>query len=184
MSYSVDSATAKTQQWLEKIIVANNFCPFAKKEMVNDRIHYYATEHHKISKVLDDLVVQCDYLQQQPAIETTLIIFSKGFKGFEHYLDLVDAAEQCLINFGYDGVFQLASFHPDYYFDGQAFDDASNYTNRSPLPILHLLREASIEKVLTLYQEPEKIPENNIALARLKGSDFFQQILTKINRDQ
>jgi hypothetical protein len=80
--------------------------------------------------------------------------------------------------------FQLASFHPDYYFDGQDFDDASNYTNRSPLPILHLLREASIDKVLTLYQAPEKIPENNMALARLKGSDYFKQILNKINHQQ
>lgn len=184
MSYSVDSAIVKTQHWLEKIVIALNFCPFAKKEMVNDRIHYHVTEHTKISKVLDEFALQCDYLQQQPGIETTLIILSEGFKGFEHYLDLVDAAEQCLINFGYDGVFQLASFHPDYYFDGQDFDDASNYTNRSPLPILHLLREASIGRVLTLYQAPEKIPENNMALARLKGSDYFKQILNKINHQQ
>ena len=182
MSYAVDSAIIKTKQWLEKIIIGLNFCPFAKREMVNDRIRYCVTEHIKTSQVINDFALQCDYLQQQPNIDTTLIILSEGFKSFEQYLDLVGVAEQWLFEHGYEGTFQLASFHPDYYFEGQAFDDASNYTNRSPLPILHILREASIEKVLTLYKEPEKIPENNIALARLKGSDYFQQLLMKINQ--
>ncbi len=79
-------------------------------------------------------------------------------------------------------MFQLASFHPDYVFEGEDVDDASNYTNRSPLPTLHLIREESMAKVLAVYNNPEQIPENNIALARDKTSQYFQRILKQIHR--
>ena len=174
-------AIIKIKQWLEKIIIELNFCPFAKKEMINQRIHYHVSDHTHIDQVLFQLGLQCDYLQKHSKIETTLIILDSGFQGFEQYLDLLAAAEKWLSDHGYDGIFQLASFHPDYYFDGQPFDDAANYTNRSPLPMLHLLREASIERVLSVYKQPEKIPEHNITLARAMGNEFFEDILKNIH---
>lgn len=173
-------AILQTQQWLEKIIVGLNFCPFAKKELVNESIHYYVSPQSQLKLALADFANQCHYLHEHPEIETSLVIFSEGFKLFERYLDLVDYANEFLIDLGFEGTFQIASFHPDYYFEGEAFDDASNYTNRSPLPTLHLIREASMEKVLNVYKEPEKIPDNNITLAREKGSEFFDQILKQI----
>jgi len=176
-------AILKTQQWLEQIIIALNFCPFAKKELVNNSIHYHVCSQSKLKLALEEVAIQCVYLNDHPEVETSLVIFSSGFQRFENYLDLVDYANELLIDLGLEGVFQIASFHPDYYFEGEAFDDASNYTNRSPLPILHLLREASMEKVLRLYKEPEKIPDNNIKLARKKGSEFFEQILKQIQRN-
>jgi len=176
-------AILKTQQWLEQIIIALNFCPFAKKELVNNSIHYHVCSQSKLKLALEEVAIQCVYLNDHPEVETSLVIFSSGFQRFENYLDLVDYANELLIDLGLEGVFQIASFHPDYYFEGEAFDDASNYTNRSPLPILHLLREASMEKVLRLYKEPEKIPDNNIELARKKGSEFFEQILKQIQRN-
>ncbi|MCY4045808.1 MAG: DUF1415 family protein, partial [Cellvibrionales bacterium] len=91
----------------------------------------------------------------------------------------VDVATEQMLVQGYEGVYQLASFHPDYYFDGEPLSDPANYSNRSPYPMLHILREASLEKALNHYNEPESIPERNIAFAREKGADFFTEILTR-----
>jgi len=83
---------------------------------------------------------------------------------------------------GFEGVFQLASMHPEYCFDGVDYDDASNFTNRSPYPIIHIIREASMAKVLSVYKTPEKIPDDNITLAHDKGANYFQQVLTRIHQ--
>jgi len=176
-----DADIIKTQQWLEEIIIGLNFCPFAKKEFVNNTIHYQLCDAKKIPLALEELAKQFEKLVQQPEIETTLLIFNTGFKGFESYLDLLDYANDLLIELGFEGIFQLASFHPDYYFEGEEFDAASNYTNRSPLPTIHLIREESMEKVLSVYKNPDQIPENNIALAEVKGSDFFKKTLQRIH---
>ncbi|MBV1875114.1 MAG: DUF1415 domain-containing protein, partial [Cycloclasticus sp.] len=93
------------------------------------------------------------------------------------YLDFAAVADALLIDEGYEGIFQLATFHPDYCFDGQKQDDASNYTNRSPYPILHLIREASIETALKNVASPDKIPSRNIEFAREKGLDEMQALL-------
>lgn len=175
-------AILKTQQWLEKVIIGLNFCPFAKKEFVNNTIHYQVCSQVRLEKALEEFAQQCEYLENNPAIETTLIVYSLGFRNFDAYLDLVDYANELLFDLGFEGVFQIASFHPDYVFDGEDADDAANFTNRSPLPILHLLREESMSKVLSVYNKPEQIPENNIQLAREKGSQFFKQILKQIHR--
>jgi len=176
----MNTEIVQTKKWLEQIIVGLNFCPFAKKELVNETIHYQLSVTTKFEAALEELVGQCNYLQQHDELETTLVIYRDGFKGFEKYLDLVAYAEQLLIDSGFEGVFQLASFHPDYYFDGEDFDDAANFTNRSPYPTLHIIREQSMAKVLSVYKNPEEIPDNNIALARQKGSEFFSQVLKNI----
>jgi hypothetical protein len=171
----------KTKQWLEEIIIGLNFCPFAKKEFVNNTIHYELCNKKKIVPALEALAKQCKKLAEEPDIETTLIVFNNGFKAFESYLDLLDYANELLIVEGYEGIFQLASFHPDYYFEGEPFDAASNFTNRSPLPTIHLIREASMEKVLSVYKNPEKISENNILLAERKGANYFKAFLQKVH---
>lgn len=173
-----------TKAWLSDIIIGFNFCPFAKKEFVNESIHYYLCEDKKMDTALKTIIFQCEYLQNNPSVETSLIIFNQGFAMFDDYLDLLDYANQLLADSGYEGVFQIASFHPLYCFDGEPFDDAANFTNRSPYPMIHLLREESLEKVLAIYPEPEKIPDNNIALAREKGADFFKNTLDKIRNSE
>lgn len=182
MATDIHPGIVKTKQWLEQVIIDLNFCPFAKKEFVNNTIHYHISAQVRLDKALEDFALQCEYLAKTPDVETTLFILSLGFRTFESYLDLVDYANDLLIDLGYEGKFQIASFHPDYVFDGEAEDDASNYTNRSPLPILHLLREESMSRVLSVYNKPELIPENNITLAREKGAVFFQQLLKQIHR--
>ena len=169
-----------TREWIKAIIIGLNFCPFAKKELVNDTIHYYVSQQKKLKSALTEVIEQCDYLQKNATIETSLVIFDEGFKSFEQYLGLVDYANDLMVNLGLDDTFQLATFHPDYYFDGANFDDAENYTNRAPYPTIHILREESLTRVLSTYKNPENIPKNNIKLAKAKGSTYFEQILKRI----
>ena len=170
----------QTRQWIEDIIVGLNFCPFAKKELINNTIYYHLSEQKKIKPALTELFEQCLYLHNNPNIETTLVIYEHGFKTFEQYLELADYANDLLLNTEYEGVFQFATFHPDYYFEGTDMNDAENYTNRSPYPVLHILREASLTRVLSTYKNPENIPDNNIELAKHKGCEFFEEALKRI----
>jgi len=171
-----------TKQWLNEIIIGLNFCPFAKKEFVNNTICYHQSAAEQIKPALKEFVQQCHFLEQHDEIETTLLIYSEGFRSFERYLDLVDYANELLIDSGFEGIFQLASMHPEYCFADDDFDAASNFTNRSPYPMIHIIREASMAKVLKVYKNPEQIPEDNIALAEHKGSLYFQDILSAIHK--
>ncbi|MBL4764666.1 MAG: DUF1415 domain-containing protein [Colwellia sp.] len=176
------SAVLATKQWLDEIVIGLNICPFAKKEFVNNTIHYHLSKTEQVKPALHELIEQCRYLQSHDELETTLIIYGNGFRSFDRYLDLVDYANDLLVDSGFEGIFQLASMHPEYCFDGEDYDNASNFTNRSPYPILHIIREASMSRVLSVYNEPEKIPENNIKLTHQKGANFFQQVLTRIHQ--
>ncbi|MEO9508071.1 MAG: DUF1415 family protein, partial [Nonlabens ulvanivorans] len=118
---------SQTKQWIEEVIVGLNFCPFAKKELVNNTIQYYLSEQKKLKTALAEVFEQCLYLKNNPQIETSLLIYNQGFKSFEQYLELIDYANELLFDSEFEGVFQLASFHPDYYFDGVDIDDAENY---------------------------------------------------------
>lgn len=176
-------AIGATKLWLERVIIEFNFCPFAKKEFVNNTIAYIESDKIKIVDALEELIMQCYKMREQEEIETSLVIFPKSFQNFDHFLDLVDYANDLIADSGMEGEFQLATFHPHYCFEGEARDDASNYTNRAPFPILHIIREQSLERVLAVYPEPETIPENNIALAREKGSDYFKSLMMAIKQD-
>lgn len=176
------SEIIQTREWIQQIIIDLNFCPFAKKEMVNNTIHYSVSHHKKLKLALTELFDEVIFLNNTPEIETSLVIYSDGFKSFEQYLELVDYANELLIDSEFDGEFQFATFHPDYYFDGVDFTDAENYTNRSPLPTIHILREASLTRVLSTYKEPENIPINNIELAKTKGNVFFEKLLEQIQK--
>lgn len=172
-----DEVVITVKLWIDKVIVGLNFCPFAKKEMERNTIHYAVspatTVNDALSRLLDELAI----LDQQQDVQTTLIIFPLGFGNFENYLDMLELANSLMAQGGYAGIYQLASFHPDYCFEGENKNDPANYTNRSPYPILHILRESSIEAVLKRYPEPESIPENNIIKARELGTSFLQALL-------
>ncbi|MGL1956743.1 MAG: DUF1415 domain-containing protein [Colwellia sp.] len=182
MNTNEHSAVLATKAWLDEIIIGLNICPFAKKEFVNNTIHYHLSVIDQIKPALLELIEQCRYLQAHDELETTLIVFEEGFRSFERYLDLVDYANDLLVDSGFEGVFQLASMHPEYCFADESFDDASNFTNRSPYPVIHIIREASMERVLSVYKNPEQIPENNITLAHQKGADFFKNVLQRIHQ--
>lgn len=176
------NAIVQTKSWLEQVVIGLNFCPFAKKEWVNNTIHYQVSLLGDIEQVITEFSQQCQYLIDHPAIATSLLIYPQSFDDFYDYLDLVDAANDQLVAMGFEGDIQIASFHPDYCFAGTPATAAENYTNRSPYPMLHLIREASIERVLKTYPQPELIPEKNIAMAKAKGSAFFTELLKTIQQ--
>lgn len=164
----------QTEKWIRSVVIDCNFCPFAAKALFKKSIRYVVLDHAGKEEVLESVQQEMQYLDEHDAIETTLIIFPNDFAEFRSYLSLVKQSERTLSKQGYDGVYQIASFHPDYVFAGSDADDAANYTNRSIYPMLHLLREDSITKVLSTYKNPELIPEHNIAFARNKGLHYMQ----------
>lgn len=166
-----------TQKWLETVVIAHNFCPFAKHELIKNSIRFEVVNHKSIELCLEALVVACEVLDDDPAVETVLIIIPNGFADFEEYLDLLDISDRLLEARRYEGIYQLASFHPEYCFDDAAPDDPANYTNRSPYPMLHLLREDTIERSLKNIDEPEAIPQKNIERARSLGLSVLQKQL-------
>ena len=171
--HSDDVIIAHTKEWVSAVVIGDNFCPFARKEMVNNSIRYVVC-----SEVLEDtlvaLISECKTLDDAPSTETSLLIYPKGFDDFKVFLELTALADNLMADQGYEGVYQLASFHPDYCFADSSKDDPANYTNRSPYPTLHLIREESIERVLQDIENPEKIPERNIRYARDKGLSAMQ----------
>lgn len=182
------TAIEQTQNWVNKVIMKYNICPFARREIERNSIRYQVIDESKIDKVLEAFILECHYLDNHPKAETSLVILPRGFEGFYPYLDLVDLANDLLVDQGYEGIYQLASFHPDYCFDGEPQNDAANYTNRSPYPTIHIIREESMEKALASYNDPESIPERNIAFAHKKGAGFFEALLascmTTRNKDE
>jgi hypothetical protein len=178
------NATTKMKSWVANVIVKYNFCPFARKEVENNSIQYHVCHTLNIEDAVLEMIEQCIHLNQNPNIETTLLIFDKGFKDFNDFLDLVDLANAMLVAQGFEGQYQLANFHPDYVFADSDESDAANYTNRAPFATLHIIREASMAEALESYDDPDSIPENNIQLARRKGIDFWQQLLENCHKNR
>ncbi|GHB23866.1 DUF1415 domain-containing protein [Salinicola rhizosphaerae] len=154
------------QTWLQTFVVGHDICPFAGREFRRRAIRYAVSAGDAMEAMLEALVAECQRLDSTPEIETTLLIFPRGLEDFDDYLELLSLAEALLDSLGYEGIYQLASFHPDYVFDGAERDDPANFTNRAPFPTLHLLREASLERALRHHDDPEGIPARNIDLLR------------------
>lgn len=166
-----------TQTWLNSIIIAHNICPFARREQERGSIRFNVDQNTDIEICLVNLMQECDQLDSDTDIETTLLIYANAFKSFDDYLDFVTMADYLLSDHGYEGFYQLASFHPDYCFDGANQDDPANYTNRSPYPMLHLLRETSIDRAVSSHPDVENIPQHNIELTRKLGLANLQALL-------
>ena len=173
----------QTRRWVEEVIVAHGFCPFAGREVERESIRYCVSPESRVAGALEVLIDECLQLDRDTAIETTLLIYPLGFEVFEDYLDFAALAEDLLVEQGYEGVYQLATFHPEYCFADSPVDDPANYTNRSPYPLLHLLREASLEQAIAGHPDPEGIPERNVSYARELGLDAMRDLFDKVRED-
>lgn len=175
MSLETDeNIIAQTSKWIKDVVVGCNFCPFAAKELKRGSIHYQVLRSADIKTCLQALALEFQRLDNNESIETTLLILPDDFGDFYKYLELTELAEKFLADLGKEGVYQIASFHPQYLFAGSTAVDPANYTNRSLYPMLHILREASLTAALEQFPHPEKIPENNIVFARKKGLEFMK----------
>jgi len=168
---------AQTQGWVEKVVVKYNICPFARKEVERGSIRYVVTEGTDKSAVMQSLLDECHFLDAHNEVETTLFIMPIGFAEFYDFLALVDLANELLALEAYEGVYQLASFHPDYCFAGDPQHAPSNYTNRSPYPTLHIIRESSMALAIQQHPDVDAIPTRNIEFADKRGNAFFVELL-------
>jgi uncharacterized protein len=165
-----------TKKWIADVVIGCNFCPFAAQVVKRKTIFYKVEAATETVACLETFLQEVARLDDNDAIETSFLIFPNSFKTFNSYLDMVSVAEKLLKQKGYNGIYQLASFHPQYKFAGAPDNDAANYTNRSIYPMLHLLRESSIDRALEHYDDPESIPDKNINFAREKGTVYMKML--------
>lgn len=177
---TTDQVIEQTKQWILDVVIGCNFCPFAANVVKQQKIFYRVETSVQLQECLDSFFTEVERLDHEPGIETSFLIFPNTFHSFDDYLSLVSFAEALLRKHGYEGVYQVASFHPKYLFANTLEEDAANYTNRSVYPMLHLLREESIEKALINYKNPENIPERNIQFARAKGLAYMKTLRDRI----
>jgi len=168
---------AQTKEWVNSVIVAHNYCPFAKREIDKGSVRYQIIHDTEFNSLLKSVIQECVWLDQNADTETTLIIFPSNLENFNAFLDCLVLAEELLISQGYEGIYQIASFHPNYCFQGAEENDAANYTNRSPYPMFHLIREASVQRAIENYPDAESIPERNVEYAREQGLDKMKSLL-------
>ncbi len=154
----------QVRQWLEQVVIGLNLCPFASQPYQAQQIRFSVSNSQTAEALLMELATELTLLATKPTreIETTLLITPKMLTAFDEYNQFLNHVDALLEQMNYQGVFQVASFHPDYQFAGTLPEEAENLTNRSPYPILHLIREASLERVLKHYPNPENIPDTNI----------------------
>ena len=160
-----------TQQWVKEFVIKLNLCPFAANPLLRQRVKFLETEADDEEALLNDLVNEVEFLDHHEKIETTLLTLPHILNNFDDFNQFLDKAETMISLMGKEGVYQLASFHPQYQFAGTHLNDAGNFTNRSPYPILQLLREVSLDKAIKAYGDTTRIPVNNIDTMESLGFD-------------
>lgn len=165
-----------TRIWLEKAVIGLNLCPFAKAVYVKNQIRYVVSHARHTDQFLEELDSELERLANSDPeeIDTTLLIHPTLFPEFSVFNDLLDLAETAPEALGLEGVLQVASFHPDFQFADTQPDDMSNYTNRSPYPTLHLIRESSIARAAESFPDPSVIFERNIEVVNELGPEGWK----------
>ena len=158
------AVVAMTVQWLERAVIGLNLCPFAKSVHVKGQIYYVVTAASTRADLLEVLKNELNGLlaQESTARDTTLLIAPAAFLDFLDFHDFMPECDRLLRRMKLDGIFQIASFHPQFQFADTALEDITNYTNRAPFPILHLLREDSVDRAVDAFPEPDAIFEKNM----------------------
>ena len=164
-------AVARTRAWLERCVIGLGLCPFAAAPYRDERILYVVCAKPGLEAIYRTFLQTLERMLLTPPeeLETALLVVSRGLTAFDDYLDALSVLERALQEGGFEGVIQLASFHPEYRFAGAPEQDPANYTNRSPLPLFHLIREQGLAEALASYSDPEGIPERNIRRLRQLG---------------
>lgn len=177
MTIEPEKIIQATRKWVETVVIDLNLCPFARQEVINNRVRFAVTASGTEEALLLDLHDEMKLLMDNDEIETTLLIVSDALVDFGSYNQFLGYANDLIREMHLEGVLQIASFHPQYQFAGTAPDDVENYTNRSPYPVLHLLREESLEKAIASHPDTAKIPERNQVLLRDMGVNKMKALL-------
>lgn len=168
----------QTRHWLEKAVIGLNLCPFAKAVYVKNQVRLVVSHARHADDLLEELDRELDLLvaTAPEALDTTLLIHPTLFDDFLDFNDFLEVAEGVVDEHELEGVVQLASFHPKFQFDGTEADDIGNYTNRAPFAMLHLLREASIDRAVEAFPQAEAIFEENIKTLENLGHEGWKAL--------
>ncbi len=168
-----------TRRWIERAVIGLNLCPFAKAVYVKQQVRLVLSDASTAEALLEELAEELLRLRDTPAeeIDTTLIVHPFVLEDFLDYNDFLDNADAAVEALDLQGILQVASFHPDYQFAGAAPDDVGNFTNRSPWPTLHLLREDSVERAVAAFPDPDVIVERNLDTLQKLGAEGWRQLL-------
>ena len=183
-SASLEQAIARVRSWIERFVVDLNLCPFARPVVSSDALRIVACESASPEAIAILLITELDLLSQssESDIATSVLVFPEGLEAFDDYLGFLDDAQTVLEEMGLAGEIQIASFHPDYRFEGEPVDAVSHFTNRAPYPLIHLLRETMVTTALENYPNPERIPERNIQTLERLGLAGIERLLNTLDR--
>ncbi len=178
---SAEQVIDETRHWMLQAVIGLNLCPFAKAVHVKNQIRYVVSEATTPEELAHDLIEELQFLNQADPqeVDTTLLIHPQTLNDFLDYNDFLDVADAAVTELDLEGILQVASFHPQFQFEDTEPDDIENYTNRSPYPTLHLLREDSIEKAVQAFPEASDIFEANIETLEKLGHDGWQQLMKR-----
>lgn len=168
------------RRWIEEVVVGLELCPFAARPLHAGRVRFAQCTAADPDAVVGALDAELTRLDADPAIDTTVLVLTEALPDFDDYNDFLDIADALLEARGLVGTIQIASFHPDYRFADVAADDASHYSNRSPLPLLHLLREDDVGRAVAAHDDPDGIPERNVARLRALGARALAERLAAV----
>ena len=168
----------QTRHWLEQAVIGLNLCPFAKAVHTKGQIRWVESSATDVQGLMSDLVHELQLLAaaDPEAVDTTLLVHPQVLGDFLDYNDFLDLADAALEELGLIGALQIASFHPQYQFEGTEPDDVENLSNRSPHPTLHLLREDSVDRAVASFPEAEMIYERNIQSLRALGAEGWERL--------
>lgn len=168
-----------TRRWIERAVIGLNLCPFAKAVYVKQQVRLVLSDASTPEALLEELAEELLRLRDTPVeeIDTTLIVHPFVLEDFLDYNDFLDNADAALDALDLQGLLQVASFHPQYQFAGTAPDDVGNFTNRSPWPTLHLLREDSVERAVAAFPDPDVIVERNLETLEKLGVEGWRKLL-------
>ena len=179
-----DTIVAATRAWLEKVVIGLNLCPFAKVVYVKEQIRIVVSRARNSDALLEDLERELQFLAETDPeqIDTTLLIHPEVMQDFLDYNDFLDVCDSVIEELELDSVIQVASFHPQYQFAGTEIDDVANFTNRSPYPTLHLLREESVTRAVETFPNVDEIYEKNIATMQRLGKEHMEKLMAEVGR--
>jgi len=183
MTTDAEIAAAHTLRWIEEFVAGQELCPFAAPVLRDDSLRIRVCEGVEEAEWARGVLDELDLLQStlEEDIATSVLVFNRALADFDDYLDFLGLAETLLDECGLDGVIQIASFHPDYCFEGVEESDVTNATNRSPYPMLHFIREAALTRALAHYPDPESIPERNVERMRALGAEQIAALFARIS---
>ena len=173
-----EAIVGATRGWLERAVIGLNLCPFAKAVYIKEQVRFVVSSARTPEALLEQLMDELQRLSDTPAdqVDTTLLIHPFVLNEFEDYNEFLDVADAAVEDMHLDGELQVASFHPDYQFADSDPNDIANYTNRAPYPILHLLREDSIDRAVEAFPEAGEIFEKNIETMEKLGHDGWDKL--------